>query len=154
MKQISIIILSLLLSSLCVKAQVVYEMFIPERQPSSSTFPPTTTYPPTNPSYNRIQPPPQVQTETLQTTAYYQTTDGNYHKTRIKVIIESSQYASAAYVVAEYKTTRLGGSWVNIGSRASVQQCMPAAAYGGTSLFEQAYVYKALVNMNWYYFDL
>ena len=88
------------------------------------------------------EPAPQV----VRTTAYFVSGE-NLYKVPIRVQIKGNY----SKVIEQYvDETGFGGRWKSVSG--SVQRCMPAVAMGNS--LEGQFMYKAMVGMNWYYFDL
>lgn len=88
------------------------------------------------------EPAPQI----IRTTAYLISGEDIY-KVPIKVQKKGNYYKVIEQYVDE---TGFGGRWKSISG--SVQKCTPAVAMGNP--LEGQFMYKAMVGMNWYYFDL
>lgn len=140
MKQI---ITTLLLLSVCTIASAQIQ-YLPTENRNRSTIG-SNSYSSPNPTYSRPQysePAPQV----MRTTAYFVSGEDIY-KVPIKVQVKGNYYK----VIEQYvDQTGFGGRWQSVSG--SVQKCTPAVAMGNP--LESQFMYKAMVGMNWYYFDL
>ena len=88
------------------------------------------------------EPAPQV----VRTTAYFVSGE-NLYKVPIKVQVKGN----FRKVIEQYvDQTGLGGRWQS--TNGSVQKCTPAVAMDNP--LESQFMYKAMVEMHWYYFDL
>ena len=149
MKRFVLVFICAIISAVCLNAQI-YQPFIPGQSSSGGSI----SFTPPSRSYGGYgyQSAPQVQS--FRATAYYVDSSNQLRKVPIRVNLTSTQGGITGQVVSEYQSTGFGGQWVSISTPANVQQCMPMASYGGTKALEQAFMFKALVNMKWYYFDL
>ena len=77
-------------------------------------------------------------------------TDGRIQKTRLRVSEETNPYAlnTTGLLVVGYYDYSLG-MWQNFAGGSRVDKCYTLG--GG---FESQFMYKALVSMQWVYFDL
>lgn len=137
------------------KAQgLVYTPFIPQQSSSSTNS--GSWFGNGSSSHSRIgYSRPSAQTQTIQTTAYYADYNGNYYKVPIRV--EYTLYsngASSLCVTEKWQSNGFSGQWYKLSSRAAVKDCQPITANGCTAELERAFMYKAMVGTNWYYFDL
>lgn len=102
-----------------------------------------------NPDPILSQPRPQYSepaTQVIRTTAYFLSGE-NLYKVPIKVQVKGNYRK----VIEQYvDQTGFGGRWQSVSG--SVQKCTPAVAMGNS--LESQFMYKAMVGMNWYYFDL
>ena len=87
-------------------------------------------------------PAPQV----IRTTAYFVSGE-NLYKAPIKVQKNGNYYKVIEQYVDE---TGFGGRWKSVSG--TVQKCTSAVSMGNP--LEEQFMYKAMVGMNWYYFDL
>ena len=98
---------------------------------------------------------PSCQTELTRTTAYYVDYDGNYFKVPIRVEYTVwSNGATSLKVAEQWEGNALGGQWKRLLTAARVESCQPITAYGTSAALERSFMYKALVGICWYYFDL
>ena len=132
-------------------AQIIYQPFIPNRsQPSQSQY----QYQPQGISdqspqqYQRRQQSSSQQT--IRATAYYEDS-GSYYKAPIQVTVKSSGGSVSYHVTAYYVDNGIGGSWQNISYGGQAQKCNSALS---NDPLEEQFMYKALVNAKWFYFDL
>ncbi len=137
------------------KAQgLVYTPFIPQQSSSSTNSDSwfgNSSSSPSRMGYSR----PSAQTQTIQTTAYYADYNGDYYKVPIRVEYTIySNGASSLCVTEKWQSNGFKGQWYRLPSRASVQYCQPITANGNTAELERAFMYKAMVGTNWFYFDL
>lgn len=123
-----LIILVLAICGISAKAQIIYEPFVPGQ--------------------TRQQ---QTQGQTIQTNAYYDDGYGNVYKMPIKVQIQTKYNMTTMYVVEYYQNNGIQGYWYKLPSSPRVAECMPL--YARTRL-EQQFMYKAMINGKYYYFDL
>ena len=142
MKQI---ITTLLLLSICAVASAQIQ-YLPTENRNRSTI---GTNPYGNPDPILSQPRPQYTEpapQVVRTTAYFVSGE-NLYKVPIKVQVKGN----FRKVIEQYvDQTGLGGRWQS--TNGSVQKCTPAVAMD--SPLESQFMYKAMVEMHWYYFDL
>lgn len=93
----------------------------------------------------------QTQIQTVRTTAYYVDYSNDVCKLPIKVEIQTKYNQTYIYVVEYYQNNGNQGHWYKIPMRPKVSECMPA--YSQNPL-EKRFMYKALLNCGWCYFDL
>lgn len=122
----SLIILLLAICGISAKAQIIYDPFIKGQTQ-------------------------QTQSQTVRTTAYYIDYSNDICKLPIKVEIQTKYNQTYFYVVECYYNDGVQGYWCKIPMRPKVSECMPA--YSENPL-EKRFMYKALLNCGWCYFDL
>ncbi len=122
-----LIILALAICGISAKAQIVYEPFIPGQTRQ------------------------QAQVETVRTNAYYSDYNGNIYKLPIKVEIQTQYNLTYIYVVEYYQNNGVWGDWHKLPSKPQAHECMPL--YSQNQL-ERRFMYKAMINGKYYYFDL
>ena len=155
MKKLSIIILSFLAFSLVGSAQgLVYQAFGTGTQQSSASSEQDLIYRPFYSGHRNYQQTAPA-TQKVRTTAYC-IKNGVYYKQPIQVEIGSGKHygGTSYYVVALWNSSGLNESWNNLFPKAPVQLCRPLSAGGETVELEESFMYKALVGMDWFYFDL
>lgn len=94
---------------------------------------------------------PQTQSEIVRTTAYYSDYSGNLYKVPIKVSITSNGYSTIIKVIEKYNSAIYSGKWEKVYSSGNASKCV--RGIGGGYLEEQ-FMYKALVDAKYWYFDL
>lgn len=88
----------------------------------------------------------QPQAQVVRTTAYVQTADGTY-KVPIKVQIQGNN----SRIIEQYVNNGFGGEWKRVLSGGFAQKC---TSFTGNNSLESMFMYKAMIGMSWYYFDL
>lgn len=126
MKKLFIVLL-LAICGISAKAQIVYDPFIPGQTRQ------------------------QAQVRTVRTNAYYSDYNGNIYKLPIKVEIQTQYNLTYIYVVEYYQNNGVGGYWYKLPSKPQAHECMPLYAQ---NQLERRFMYKAMINSRYYYFDL
>ncbi len=96
-------------------------------------------YPSTQQQYSQ----PQVQV--VRTTAYVQTNNGTY-KVPVKVQVQGN----SSRIIEQYVNTGFGGKWERVYSEGFVQKC---TSFTSNNSLDSMFMYKAMIGMDWYYFD-
>lgn len=103
-----------------------------------------------SPDYNSYPSTPQQysqpQAQVVRTTAYVQTADGTY-KVPIKVQVQGN----SSRIIEQYVNTGFGGEWKRILSGGFAQKC---TSFTSDNSLESMFMYKAMVGISWYYFEL
>lgn len=122
-----LIILVLAICGISAKAQIVYDPFIPGQTRQQS------------------------QVQTVRTNAYYADSNGNVYKMPIKVEIRNQYNMVSIYVSEYYQNNGVQGYWYKLPSKPQARECMPQFAQ---NQLERRFMYKAMINGRYYYFDV
>lgn len=139
MKKSLFIIFLFLITGIAATAQIQYMPTYNRPTETSTEVPDIYSTPP---SY---QQPAQPPVQTIRTTAYVQKGE-NIYKVPIKVQIQGNN----AKVTDRYVADSFGGKWERVYSGGTVEKCSSIAG----SPLDSSFMYKAFVDLSYYYFDL